>query len=93
MAGKADMVEFVAYNLEGLTKAQAAEVVDTVLDFITDSLAGGETVQLPGFGRFSVAERAERRGHNPATGKPMTIPASKVVRFKAGTTLKEAVNG
>jgi DNA-binding protein HU-beta len=49
-------------------------------------------VQLPGFGSFSVSERAARQGRNPATGATIDIPASKNVRFKMGKELKEALN-
>ena len=52
----------------------------------------GEKIQLVGFGTFEVAERAERTGRNPQSGKEMTIPASKAPKFKAGKALKDIVN-
>ncbi len=91
MAGKADLVLKVAEDVD-LTKKQAAEAVDAVFDFISEVLAGGDRVQIPGFGSFLVSHRAERAGRNPQTGAAMTIPASNVARFKAGKGLKDAVN-
>lgn len=93
MAGKADIVEHLANSQEGLTKKQAGEVFEAAFDFISGVLADGDRVQIPGFGTFSISERAERQGRNPKTGEPMTIAASKSVRFKPGKQLKESVNG
>jgi DNA-binding protein HU-beta len=92
MAGKSDIVDGIANAVEGLTKKQAAEAFEAVFDSISHYLTNGERVQIPGFGSFSVAERAERQGVNPATGKKITIKASKNVKFKAGKELKESVN-
>jgi len=92
MAGKADITDHLASNLEGLTKKQAAEAFDTIFDYIGKALADGERVQIAGFGTFSVSKRAERQGRNPKTKEPMTIPASNSVRFKPGKNLKDAVN-
>lgn len=92
MAGKADMSEHLAGNLEGVTKKLAGEAIDAVFDYIQGVLAGGDRVQIPGFGTFTVSHRAERQGINPATKAPMTIKASNSVRFKPGKGLKEAVN-
>ena len=92
MASKGDIVECVADALEGVTKKAAAEAVDAVIDCIIGNLTRGERVQIPGFGTFNISERAAREGRNPATGKPMHIPASKSVRFKPGKALKDAVN-
>lgn len=93
MAGKADIVDCLVDNLDGLTKKQAGEAIDAVFDFIRDRLAANDRIQLPGFGTFQVSHRKERQGRNPQTGKTITIPASKGVSFKAGKGLKDAVNG
>ena len=93
MAGKADIVESVVDSVEGMTKKTAGEALEAILDCITGQLANGEKVQLPGFGTFSVSERAARQGRNPRTGETLTIPASKGAKFKAGKALKDAVNG
>lgn len=92
MAGKADIVDAVVDSVDDLTKKQAAETFDAIFEVITDTLADGERVSVPGFGSFSITHRAERQGRNPATGASMTIPASNQVKFKAGKELKEAVN-
>ena len=59
---------------------------------IEEALVAGEKIQLIGFGTFEVKERAARTGRNPQTGKAIKIPASKNPVFKAGKTLKDAVN-
>ena len=87
---KADLVAKVAEI--GITKKQAAEVVDGVFGAIKDSLAKGDKVSLIGFGTFSVKERAAREGRNPRTGRKIRIPKKKVPAFKAGKALKEAVS-
>ena len=90
MANKQDLIAKVAETAE-LSKKQAALVVNTVFDTISESLSNGEKVQIIGFGSFDVRERAERKGHNPQTGAELVIPASKVPGFKAGKALKEVV--
>ena len=90
MANKQDLIVKVAETAE-LSKKQAALVVSTVFDTISESLANGEKVQLIGFGSFEVRERAERKGRNPQTGEELVIPATKAPAFKAGKALKEVV--
>jgi DNA-binding protein HU-beta len=92
MAGKADIVDHLVNNVEGVTKKQAGEILDTVFDYIGSALVDGDRVQVPGFGTFQISERAERQGLNPKTKAPITIPASKGVRFKPGKALKDSVN-
>ena len=92
MAGKADIVEHVAKKAD-LSKKEASDALDAVFDAITSMLEDGDRVQISGFGSFSISERAERQGRNPATGEQITIAASKNVRFKSGKALKDAVNG
>jgi DNA-binding protein HU-beta len=92
MAGKADIVDSVVSKVDGITKKQATEAFDAIFDCVTDYLKSGDRVQIGSFGSFSVSERASRKGRNPATGASITIPASKNVRFKPASTLKESVN-
>jgi DNA-binding protein HU-beta len=92
MAGKADIVDGVAENVEGLTKKQAAEAFDAVFDGIVRQLRKGERVQVPGFGSFAISKRAARQGRNPKTGETIKIKASKSVRFKVGKELKDKLN-
>ena len=77
----------------GITKKDAAEAVNAVLEVIADTLAAGEDIKITGFGGFEVKTRAARTGRNPKTGEAVEIPASKYVAFSAGTALKDKVNG
>ena len=77
----------------GITKKDAAEAVNALIEVIGDALAAGDDVKITGFGGFEVKERAARTGRNPKTGETVEIPASKYVAFSAGSTLKEKVNG
>ena len=88
---KGDIIEKVARNCE-MTKATAEQVLASILDTITKAVAKGDKVTLVGFGTFSVTKRAAREGRNPQTGKSLQIPAKKVVKFKAGSKLVDAVN-
>jgi DNA-binding protein HU-beta len=92
MAGKADLVNGIVERVEGLTRRQAAEALDAVFDTIVEAVRSGEGAKVPGFGSFSLSERAARKGRNPATGESINIKASKSVRFRVGKELKEAVN-
>lgn len=87
---KQELVAAVAAEA-GLSKAAAAKALDAAVGVISGALKKGESVQLIGFGTFSVAERAERNGVNPATGKAIKIAAKKVAKFKAGKALAEAL--
>ncbi len=78
-------------NPTGLTKRTSREAVDAIISAITDSLAREERVTLVGFGTFKVMERKARRGKNPRTGEEIQIRARKVVRFRPGKSLREAV--
>lgn len=75
------------------TKADADRSIGALIDIITTTLKKGDNVALVGFGTFEVRKRAARIGRNPATGAELKIKASKVPAFKAGATLKTAVNG
>jgi len=88
---KNDLVALVA-DAAGLSKIDATKAVDAVLDGIIQSLKKGEEVRLVGFGTFDVSERAASEGRNPRTGEKINIPASKQPKFKAGKTLKDALN-
>ena len=87
---KTELVAAVAQKAE-LSKKDAEKAVAAVIDSITAALKKGEKVQLVGFGTFEVRNRAAKQGHNPKTGEPMMVPASKLPAFKAGKALKDAV--
>jgi DNA-binding protein HU-beta len=86
---KAGLVAAVQKILgEDATRKCAEDAVNAVVDAIKDSVKSGASVQLVGFGTFSVATRKARTGVNPRTGAKLSIPASKSVKFKAGAALK-----
>ena len=87
---KSDFVDQVA-SASGLSKKDAGTAVDAVLGTIERALSGGDDVSFTGFGKFHVAQRGAREGRNPRTGESMTIAASEVPRFTAGSGLKKAV--
>jgi len=87
---KSELVEAIA-NGSGVTKADANRVLDTFMATVTDVLKSGDQVVLPGFGSFSTGNRSARTGRNPQTGQAIQIKASRVAKFKAGKSLKEAV--
>lgn len=88
---KTETIAAVAASAE-VSKKTAETVVNALLQVITTAMAEGDKVQLPGFGTFETRQRAERQGKNPATGEAITVPACKVVAFKAGKSLKDAAN-
>lgn len=92
MAGKADIVDAIADEVEGITKKQAAEAFDATVETIAKMLKKGERVQIPGLGSLAVSKRAARMGRNPKTGEAIKIKASKVAKFKMGKELKERLN-
>lgn len=88
---KTELIAAVAEKAE-IKKTEAEKAVNAVITAITDAMVEGDKVQLVGFGTFEVRERAAREGMNPQTKSKITIPASKVPAFKAGKSLKDAVN-
>ena len=88
---KNDLVAHVAETV-GITKADSARIVDTLLDGITTGLKKNGEVRLVGFGNFVVSTRAASKGRNPRTGEEIQIPPTKSVKFKVGKQLKEDVN-
>ncbi len=87
---KGDLVSAMA-EVTGMTKKDTAAAVDAFIEVVSETLEKGEDVALVGFGTFKVKERAARKGRNPQTGEEIDIPASNVVSFKVGKTLKDAV--
>ena len=77
----------------GFNKKDAEKALNAFVEVVTESLTKGEKVQIVGFGSFEVKDRPERVARNPqAPDQEITIPASKAPVFKAGKSLKEAVN-
>lgn len=87
---KSELIKAIA-DRSGLTQVQAGLALDAFCATVIDEMSKEGDVSLTGFGSFTVAERAERMGVNPKTKEPMIIPATKVVKFKAGKALKDVV--
>jgi DNA-binding protein HU-beta len=88
---KGDLVAKMA-EIASISKAAAEKALDGLIDTITSALKKGTDVALVGFGTFTVSKRKARKGRNPKDGSVVNIPAKKVPKFKAGKSLKEAVN-
>ena len=87
---KADIVDTLA-NEHELSKRQAGEILDLILDEVTAALKAGDKVQLIPFGSFVVRERKARTGRNPQTGEPIQIKAKTVVKFRVAKAAKDAI--
>ena len=87
---KADLAEHL-FNVLGLNKREAKELVELFFEEIRASLEKGETVKISGFGNFNLRDKSERPGRNPKTGEEIPITARRVVTFKAGHKLKSRV--
>ncbi|MGA2395005.1 MAG: HU family DNA-binding protein [Candidatus Lustribacter sp.] len=87
---KSELVRVLAEDFE-LPRRQVNDLVEGLLDKITEVLKSGDKVALTPFGQFRIRDRAARIARNPQTGEPVNVPAKRVLRFTAGRTLKEAV--
>ncbi len=88
---KAELIDSIAASAD-IPKAAAGRALDAMIESVQGALKKGESVALVGFGTFSVKDRAARTGRNPQTGQPIQIKAAKIPNFKAGKSLKDAVN-
>lgn len=89
---KSNIVEEIAQELN-YPKTKVSEIVDAVFGAIEANLAKGNEVSIKGFGKWSLSERAAKKGHTAPNGKVIDIPAYKQTRFKAGRALKATVKG
>ena len=88
---KGDLISKVAESA-GVSKAQAEDALNAVLDGVADALKAGDSVTLVGFGTFSVSRREARSGRNPQTGETIQIKANNVAKFKPGKKLSDSLN-
>jgi integration host factor subunit alpha len=88
---KADIATKIADDC-GFMKGEAAEIVEKLLDIITNSLIQGEDVLISGFGKWTVKSKKPRRGRNPQTGAKLILDARKVVTWRYSPILKQSVN-
>jgi len=89
---RADLAEAV-YEEVGLSRNESSELVETVIEEISDALVGGDNVKISSFGSFSIKEKGERVGRNPKTGVEVPISPRKVLVFRASHVLKDRING
>lgn len=87
---KTDLIEEIA-DKANASKSEAQRFFEAFEEVVTSELKKGEEIQITGFGKFYVQERAAREGINPQTKKKMNIPASKVPKFTAGNSLKDSI--
>jgi len=87
---KAELIEAMATEA-GMTKADAKRALDAFVGATHKALKKGERVALVGFGSFSVAKRAARKGRNPQTGKEIKIAAKKVVKFRVAKAVRDSI--
>jgi DNA-binding protein HU-beta len=89
---KSQLIEAISSD-SGLTKADSARAVESLVATVEKTLKKGDDVSITGFGKFSVVKRAARQGVNPRTGERVKIKASKAPKFSPGAGLKQAVSG
>ena len=87
---KAELIANVAADAK-IKKADAEKAINSLIKSVSTTLKSDGRLALAGFGTFVVTSRKAREGRNPQTGKPIKIPATKVVKFKPGKQLKELV--
>ena len=88
-----DQIKDTIHLEQGVPKAKASELIESLLELIKDTLASGEDVLISGFGKFCVRDKKERRGRNPATGEDMMLHSRKVVTFNCSQVLRSRING
>ncbi|MBW2064655.1 MAG: integration host factor subunit alpha [Deltaproteobacteria bacterium] len=77
----------------GFSKGKSANVLESLLETIKKTLERGEDVLISGFGKFSVKNKRERKGRNPATGEDLILSSRRVVTFKCSQVLRNKLNG
>ncbi|HQR56885.1 MAG TPA: integration host factor subunit beta [Burkholderiaceae bacterium] len=90
---KSELIARLAERNPRLVARDADEAVNTMLDAMTDALAGGQRIEIRGFGSFALNYRPPRLGRNPKSGDRVQVPAKYVPHFKAGKELRERVDG
>ena len=88
---KREIIEKVTERL-GCSNIKSIELVETLVETIKGPLEKGDSLLISGFGKFTVKQKAERTGRNPASGKAMTLAKRKVVTFQHSASLKDKLN-
>jgi integration host factor subunit beta len=89
---KAELIEHVSKEVQGLTRKQTALIINMMFDSIKSALSEGDKIEIRGFGSFRLRNRNPRQGRNPKTGQTVVVPEKKVPFFKAGKELKILVD-
>jgi integration host factor beta subunit len=89
---KSALIEKVSEKVSSLTRKQTEIIVETVFKSIKESLIKGEKIEIRGFGNFKLKNRRPRKARNPKTGEKVDVPEKKVLHFKVGKALREAMN-
>jgi len=90
---KSELIARLAERNPRLVARDADEAVNTMLEAMTEALAGGQRIEIRGFGSFALNYRPPRVGRNPKSGDRVQVPAKYVPHFKAGKELRERVDG
>lgn len=88
---KADIAERIHQKI-GFSKKESADMLESVISIIKNTLEAGENIKVSGFGNFQVKHKKDRKGRNPQTGEDITIESRKILTFKPSTRLKALVN-
>jgi integration host factor subunit alpha len=89
---RADLSESLHRNI-GLSRTESADMVNSVLDLVSDALVDGQSVKLSSFGTFMVRSKRERMGRNPKTGEEVPITPRRVLVFRPSQVMKNVING
>ena len=88
-----DQIKDTIHLEQGVPKARASELIESLLELVKDTLANGEDVLISGFGKFCVKKKKKRRGRNPSTGEDMILEPKRVVTFRCSRQLRDKING
>ena len=88
---RADLTEAL-YEKVGLSRNESADLVESILNHVSDALVDGEQVKIASFGTFLVRDKAKRIGRNPKTGDQVDVPEKRIPYFKPGKELKDLIN-
>lgn len=89
---KAHIVDAIQEQI-GFPRKKSADLVESLLEIIKNSLENGNDVLISGFGKFCVKQKSERKGRNPATGEDMMLSQRRVVTFKCSSVLRDSISG
>ena len=90
---RSDMIRTIQVQFKRMRTADATAVLDTIANFMMDSIAMGDRIEIRGFGTFQPRPRATKVGYNPVTGLPMHLPANTTILFKPSRELTKKMNG